>query len=59
MKEKKRTQKPRRAMKERVPPRQMGIIAMSKGPYLEPISLKMGHGPLVIMYPKSLLPKLN
>jgi hypothetical protein len=25
-------------MKERVPPRQMGIIAMSKGPYLEPTS---------------------
>jgi len=25
-------------MKERVPPRQMGIIAMSKGPCLEPIS---------------------
>ena len=25
-------------MKERVPPRQMGSIAMSKGPYLEPIS---------------------
>jgi hypothetical protein len=33
-----RTRKPRRAIKERVPPRQMGIIAMSKGPYLEPIS---------------------
>jgi len=32
------TRKPRRAMKERVPPRQMGSIAMSKGPYLEPIS---------------------
>ena len=25
-------------MKERVPPRQMGSIAMSKRPYLEPIS---------------------
>jgi hypothetical protein len=36
---KKRTRKPRRAMTERVPPRQMGIIAMSKGPYLEPISV--------------------
>ena len=38
-KEKRRTRKPRRAMRERVPPRQMGIIAMSKGPYLEPISV--------------------
>lgn len=36
---KKRTRKPRRAMKERVPPRQMGSIAISKGPYLEPISV--------------------
>ena len=76
------TRKPRRAMKESVPPRQMGSMAMSKGPYLEPISvvvirdknnrsstphnegfsnrqtgtrpLKMGHGPLVVMYPVSL-----
>ena len=32
------TRKPRRAIKERVPPRQMGSIAMSKGPCLEPIS---------------------
>jgi hypothetical protein len=24
---------------ERVPPRQMGIIAMSKGPYFKPISV--------------------
>ena len=40
MKEKKRTRKLRQAMKERVPPRQMGIIAMpTKGPYLEPISI--------------------
>jgi hypothetical protein len=38
-KRKKRTRYPRRAMTERVPPRQMGIIAMSKGPYLEPISV--------------------
>ncbi len=59
MKEKKRTRKPIWALKKRVPPRQMGIIAMSKGPYLKPFSLKMGHGPLVIMYPESLSPKLN
>ena len=26
-------------MKERVPPRHMGIMAMSKGPYLDPISV--------------------
>ncbi len=26
-------------MKERVPPPQMGIIVMSKGPYFEPISI--------------------
>jgi hypothetical protein len=72
-------------MKERVPPRQIGIIAMSKGPYFEPISavievsnqhrrkkkrnplktsgktrtrpLKKGHGPLLVMYPVSLMPK--
>lgn len=34
-----RTRKPRRATKEREPPRQIGIIAISKGPYLEPISV--------------------
>jgi hypothetical protein len=69
-------------MKERVPPRHIGIIAMSKGPYLDPISvvmieksqisiakrtkeqtgtrpLKIGHGPLAVIYPESLLPKLK
>ncbi len=60
MKEKKRTRKLRQAMKERVPPRQMGIIPMSIGPsYLEPISLKTGLGPLAVMYLESLSPKLN
>ena len=33
-----RTRKPRRATKEREPPRQMGSIAISNGPYLDPIS---------------------
>jgi hypothetical protein len=41
---KRRTRKPRRAIKERVPPRQMGSIAMSKGPYLEPISKRKTVG---------------
>ena len=70
-------------MKERVPPRQMGGIAMSNGPCLELISAsieakrgpsaptkgnglrrtgmrpsKMGHGPLVVMYPVSLRMKV-
>jgi len=59
-KEKERTQRPRRAMKEWVLPRQMGIIPMSIGPsYLEPISLKTGLGPLAVMYLESLSPKLN
>jgi len=35
----KRTLKPRQAMKESVPPRQMGSIAKSNGPYFEPISV--------------------
>jgi hypothetical protein len=40
---KKRTRKPRRAMKESVPPRQIGSIAISNGPYFEPISVLFYH----------------
>ncbi len=40
---------------EREAPRQMGIIARSKGPYFSPISLKAGHGPEAVKYPVSLV----
>src|ERR1700691_1809353 len=39
-----RTRKPRRPTKEREPPRQMGSIAMSNGPYLDPISTNITRG---------------
>ncbi len=37
-----RTRMPMAAMKEREPPRQIGTMARSKGPYLSPISVH-GH----------------